>query len=179
MTTLKQLSGPARYIAGNRNVTRGIVAIGTNKARINTTAAITPVIDGLMRTKAALTSDALVACVAATHLAAAEANWQQPSGTVGFYTQPASTTVYYVLCINAGGTTCTVQGTYDGQAIANGSGYSEGSGGVPDIPNSLAPWGMVKVVTGATTFVPTTTEFDAASVTSTFYDLSNLPATAP
>jgi hypothetical protein len=180
MTTLKQATGPNRYLIGNRNDTRGIVAIGTNKARINTTAAITPVINGLMYTKAAMTSDALVACKAATHLATAEANWLQPSGLDGaFYTQPANTTVYYVLCINAGGTTCTVQGTYDGQAISNGSGYSEGSGGVPDIPNSLAPWGMVKVVTGATTFVPATTEFDAASVTSTFYDIANLPASAP
>jgi hypothetical protein len=178
MTTLKQLTGPARYVAGNFNATRGVVAIGTNKARINTTAAITPVIDGIMRTKAALTSDALVACVAATHLATAEANWTQPSGNSGFYVQPAGTTVYYVLCINAAGTTCTVQGTYDGQPIANGSGYSEGSGGVPDIPNSLCPWGMVKVVAAAA-FTPTTTEFDAANITSTFYDIANLPATAP
>lgn len=179
MTTLKQATGPSRYLIGNHNTTRGIFAIGTSKAAINTTAAITPVIDGVMRTKAAVTSTALVAAVGATHLSTAEANWTQPSGHPGFYTQPASTTVYYVVCINAAGTVVVVQGTYAGQPIASSGGYAQGSGGVPNIPASLCPFGMIKIVTGATTFVPATTEFDAANVTATFYDLANLPSTAP
>ena len=50
----------------------------------------------------------LVATVAATHLPASQAAWLQPSGLSDFYTQPASTTVYYVLTLNAAGTMSSV-----------------------------------------------------------------------
>lgn len=180
MSSLKQVtSAPVRHALGNRCMTRPILAIGTSKAAFNTGAAAVNSIDGIIRNLGAQTSTALVATVAATHLPAAEAGWLQPSGRSGFYTQPASTTVYYVLTVNAAQTVTVVQGTYDGQPIANSSGYAEGDGNVPAIPAGLAPFGMIKVVTGATTFVPATTEFDAANVTSTFYDLACLPAANP
>lgn len=179
MSSLKQVSSqPVRHLLGNRCNSRPILAIGTSKAAINTTAAAEFVIDGIIRNKAAITSGALVA-LAASHLPTAGAAYLQPSGLAGFYTQPASTTVYYVLALNAAGTQVVVQGTYDGQPIANGAGYAEGDGNVPPLPDGVAPFGMIKVVTGATTFVPATTEFDAANVTSTFYDLACLPAANP
>lgn len=180
MSSLKQISSaPVRSVLGNRCMSRPIVAIGTTKSAINTTAAAEFTIDGIIYNKAAMTSEALVATVAATHLPASQAAWLQPSGLSGFYTQPASTTVYYVLTLNAAGTMTVVQGTYDGQPIANGAGYAEGDGSVPALPEGVAPFGMVKVVTGATTFVPATTLFDAANVTATFYTLACLPAANP
>lgn len=184
MTTLKQLTGPARYLAGNRCMSRPVVAMyATTKSQIQTSAAIENVIDGIIRNVAAISSGAaLVACKAATHLAAAEADWLQPSGLDGsFYVQPAGKTVYYVLCVNAAGTVVVVQGTYDGQPlVSGGSGLgAEGSGSIPDIPNSLAPFGLIKIVTGSATFTVGTTLFDAANQTSTFYDIANLPAVAP
>lgn len=179
MSSLKQVSSqPVRHLLGNRCNSRPILAIGTSKAAINTSAAAECTIDGIIYNLGAQTSTALVA-TAASHLPTSEAGYLQPSGRTGFYTQPASTTVYYVVTINAASTVTVVQGTYDGQPIANGAGYAEGDGNVPPLPAGVAPFGMIKVVTGATTFVPATTEFDAANVTSTFYTLSCLPSANP
>lgn len=179
MSSLKQVSSqPVRHLLGNRCLSRPIVAIGTTKSAFNTSAAAECTIDGIIYNLTAQTSTALVA-LAASHLPAAGAAYLQPSGLAGFYTQPANTTVYYVLAINAASTVVVVQGTYDGQPIANGAGYAEGDGNVPPLPDGVAPFGMIKVVTGATTFVPATTLFDAANVTSTFYTLACLPAANP
>lgn len=178
MTTLKQLTGPVRHLVGNRCLSRPVLAIGTTKSAFNTTAAAEYVIDGIIRNKAAMTSEALVALKASTHLPAALADWRQPSGADGsFYVQPANKTVYYVLCLNAAGTAVVVQGTYDGQPLQGG--YAEGDGSVPMIPDGVAPFGLIKVVTGATTFTVGTTLFDAANVTTTFYDIASLPASNP
>ena len=85
---------------------------------------------------------------------------QALSGTV----VPISTTAYFVLSLDASGNVTVNQGT----------------GALPDVADSLTPFGIIKVVTnGSTTFTPGTTATNAAGVTVTFYDVSLLPATAP
>lgn len=160
MAKLSHLGGPNRFLHGNINLSRAVVAIGTVKSGINTTNAIISVIDGIMRSVAALVSQALV------------------TGGDAFRVQPQNTTVYYVFAVNAAGLVRTFQGRYLGEPFTSPTGLSlVGDGAVPDIPDGWAPFGMAKVATAAaTTFTPNTTLFDAAGVTTTFYDLMCLPA---
>jgi len=148
-----------RAVSGNVCLTRPITAIGTTKSAINTTAAVVHSIGGIIRNLAALTSQALV------------------TGAEAFRVQPANTTVYYVFAVNAGGTVHTFQGRYAGEPYLSPTGMAlVGDGNVPDIPDTYAPFGMVKVAMGAATFTPGTTLFDAANVTATWFDLHCLPA---
>ena len=53
-----------------------------------------------------------------------------------------------------------------------------GTGGIPALPAGYCPIGAIKVKTAAaTTFTPGTTALDAAGLTVTFTDLSQLPLT--
>lgn len=157
---LSHINAIAARLFGNVALSKASTAIGTVKSGINTTGTLTYAIDGILRTLAALTSQALV------------------TGAEAFRVQPANKTVYYVFAVNAAGTVRTFQGRWQGEPYTDVSGVSVvGDGSVPDIPDGWAPFGMAKVVTGATTFTPNTTLFDAANVTTTFYDLMCLPAT--
>lgn len=75
--------------------------------------------------------------------------------------QAANTTKYYLLTINAAGTGAITQGT----ATA-----------LPDCPADSCPVGYLKIVTTAT-FTPATTNHDAAGITTTYTNLSQMPLT--
>lgn len=99
------------------------------------------------------------------------------TGQDTFYVQPVSQTVYYTIVANSGGTVYCIQGTYSGQTFTPFK-NKLGDGSIPDVAvaDTYCVLGYVKVVTDAThTFTPATTAFDAAGITSTFYDAVALP----
>lgn len=136
-------SAVQRFLFGTRAFTSGALALGTTKSKVKTAATINYCIDGIMYTVAA-TDDLFVFT----------------DTTV----QAASTTKYYLLCLDAAGTASIVTGT---------------ATTLPDAPAGTCPVGYVKVVTsGAGTFIPGTTLLDAAQVTETYVNLSCAPAGA-
>jgi len=163
-------SQAVRTLLANRSLSKATLAINAGSAAtIKTTGTNYFTIDGIQYSYAALSAQAL----------AADATQQALiSGQAGFYVQPISKTVYYVIGINSSGTVKCFQGTYTGQTFTNFVGRA-GDSLIPDIGNSYCPIGMIKVVTGSATFTPATTALDAANITFTFYDLSVLPSTAP
>lgn len=167
---------PVRLLA-NACFGRVNAAIGATTTAFTTTG--TPAVshDGALTTLTAQTNTALTA-LAAADLPAAFAQYLQPSGLTGFYTQPANTTVFYVIGVTAGGAWRVVQGTFTGQNIGGSQGISAaGVSMIPDVPTEgFTPVSIARVVTGATTFVPGTTALNAANVTTTFRDVSVLPA---
>lgn len=169
---LNDVGQTVRGLIGSMNIGKAVLAINAASAlTVKTTSALAYVINGIYYSKAILSAQTLV------------------TGGDAFYTQPASTTVYYVLGIDSSGTVKTFQGTYSGQvwnAAATSASQSAnqqgvvGNGAVPDVDSSTyAVFGMIKVVTGATTFLPGTDALDKASVTFTFYDLAMIPGTNP
>ena len=110
----------------------------------------------------------------------------QPSGRTGFYTQPAGTTVYYVIGVNASGSWKVVQGTFDPVAAQSTTAdpmqvsayggmltpYAIGKSVIPDVPDGFTPVVVMKVVTSASAFVPATT---ALTGLATFKNVSVLP----
>ena len=170
MTRLQDFtSAPGRDLLGNIALSKAALAIGTAKTAINTTATLVYAVGGVLSSKAAMTSQALTLY---------SRDGKQAGNT---YVQPANTTVFYTIAINAAGTTvAAVQGTYAGQILVDPTqnGVSTGGDGlVPNAPAGFTPFGVIKVVTGATTFTIGTDNFDKANVTSTFYDVAVLPAT--
>jgi hypothetical protein len=128
-------------------------------------------IDGAKRTIADVTNKAL----------ATLAGLQNPiTGRDGYYSQPISTTVYYVWCVNAAGTSYVIQGTYAGQVISRAGRDGLGDGSIPDIVlEGYAPIAVFKVVNGTNAvFIPATTFWDATGVTSSACPVSMLPSGA-
>lgn len=114
----------------------------------------------------------------------ANAALQYPiTGTNGFYTAPAgvTTTFYFLIVIDASGNYKAIQGTYLNQtftAFRN----ALGTGALPDIAvnNTYVPIGWIKVVNTTNAFVPGTTLWNAAGVTTTTGDLLGvLPSVNP
>lgn len=168
MSTLSNVSDANRYLHGNVVLSRAVLAIGTTKSAIDTTNAVVFANNGVIYNKAAMTSQVLTS---ATGPLAPGVG----STTGGTYVQPAGKTVYYVVCLDSAGTVTCVQGSYNGQPLG-GPGLV-GDGKIPDPGTSVTPFGVIKVVTaGAATFTLGTTLFDAANVTTTFYDVHVLPA---
>lgn len=159
-----------RNLLGTHSIGYWTLAINAGSAAtIKTTNTNYFVINGIKYSKAALSAVAL----------AADATQQALiTGQSTFYVQPISTTVHYVIGIDSGGTVKCFQGTYADQSFTPFS-SNLGTGDVPDIGDSYAPIGMIKVVTGSATFTPATTALDAANITFTFYDLERLPSTNP
>lgn len=172
---LNQLGISALRALGTSCLVKAVLAINAAAAAtVKTTNAITYVIDGILYSKVALAAQALAPISGA------------------FYTQPANTTVYYTLALDAAGNVRVVQGTYAGQPLNTGGVVTVGDGTVPDVPDlSVAsmdtsgnqtpatiwcPFGVIKVVTGATTFLAGTDALDKASCTFTFYDVMYLPS---
>jgi len=100
------------------------------------------------------------------------------TGQDTFYVQPASTTVYYLIVVNAAGTVYVIQGTYSGQSFTPFK-NSLGTGDLPDIAvaETYAPIGCFKVVTGTTAFTVGTTNLDATTggMAITWASLNKLP----
>ena len=143
----------------------GTLAIGTVTSGINTTTTIAYAVNGIFSAKTAMTSQVLT-----------NINGPLNGPSVTSYTQPASTTVYYVLCLDSVGTVSVVQGSYAGQPLGGGA---IGNGDVPDVSATVCPFGMIKIVLGATTFTAGTTLLGAANVTATYFNLLCIPATNP
>lgn len=179
MTTLAAATSSTAKLIGNFVLTKANAVIGATASAFTTGNAITTCIAGVLRTLAAQTNTALSALVQADFLTgpqiAAGQEWRQPSGSVGFYVQPANTTVYYVLCVNAAGTVRVVQGTYDGQPISNMGTTMVGKSVIPDIPDAFVAFAVMKVVTGGSAFTPGTT---ALTGIATFIDVAVLPEAA-
>lgn len=172
-------AGP-QATAGNRCTSAHVLAINAGgAATVKTTGAIVHTLDGVTRSKAALSAQSIA--VTHNYLGVASAG----------YVQPASTTVYYTLAVNAAGSVAVVQGAYFGQTFDTaptaslgqnsfGGARVTGDGAVPSVPAGYCPFGLVKVATnGSTTFTPGTTALDAAGVTASFFDLAVIPASKP
>ena len=175
MSKLSDLNSAAARLLGNMVLTKANAVIGATATAFTTGNAITTVIDGVMRTLAAQTNTALAALATADFAAPtsqAALNFLQPSGLTGFYVQPAGTTVYYALCVNSAGTVRVVQGTYDGQQLQAGL-SAPGKSWIPDVPDSWAPFAVMKVVTAGSAFTPATT---ALTGLATFADVAILPS---
>lgn len=175
MSKMNHLPTAAQRLLGNCIQGRAAVVIGATTSAITSTVAVVSVIDGITRGVAAFTNQALTA-LAASDLGSALANWLQPWGRPGFYVQPANTTVYYVVVVNAAGNIRVVQGTWAGQLLTDPSGYTQvGVGDVPDIPDGVVPLAILKVASGGSTFTPGTT---ALTGITTIIETSVLPSVA-
>lgn len=152
--------GVLRALLGNRNHGRGAIVIGATAAAVTTSAAFVFTIGGVVYSRAAMTNEALVAL----------------PGTGPFRVQPPNTTVYYTLGVNAAGTVHVVQGRFEGERFISPTGLSVvGDGTVPSLPDTHAPFALIKVVTGSASFTPGTTALNAANLTSTLWDIATLP----
>jgi hypothetical protein len=163
-----------RLAIGNKCLTKATLNGTGAVATVTTTGTNTYTVDGIFRTFAAWTTQS----VAITHTAAG-----LPVSLQAAYVQPVLTTVYYVMALNAAGTVACIQGSFAGQQVAAIPGVAEAytaSGGLPIVPAGYTPIGLFKVVlTGAATFTPATTLWNAAGVTATFFDVTVLPSVAP
>lgn len=81
--------------------------------------------------------------------------------------QAADTTCWYALCIDSAG------------AVTAYKGKDDETNALPAHPANLCCFAVLKVVTVAVTFQMGTDDYDKAGVTSTFYDVSFLPAAPP
>lgn len=159
---------------GNFCLSKGVLAINAGSAAtIKTTNALNYSVGGVLYTKSALSAQSFAATHRPDGSAVTTANPQ--------YVQPASTTVIYVVALNANGDVAVIQGSYAGQAltyVGTPSKTVTQTGGVPALPAGYVPIGAVKVATAtATTFTPGTTALDAAGITATYFDLALLPIT--
>lgn len=147
----------------------------TTASKVDALGTGTYLMDGLAYTAAAA-DEYVLSALAATDLPSSQANWVQPWGGSGFYVQPASSTVYYVIgfAYNAGTPTLkVVQGTYDSQVIPNTGGAVIGKSVIPDVPEvGFVPITVMKVVTAGSTFTPATTLLTGLA---TFKDVGILP----
>lgn len=171
MSTLKNVtSADLRRAVGDRCLVYSTIAINAGSAAtVKTTGAVIYTVDGVVYSKAALSAQAITV----THDQFGRDVSTSPS--LAKYVQPASTTVYYVLALNAAGTVASIQGGYNGQSITyNGQAFTS-AGVMPEVPVGYTPFAVLKVVTGATTFDPATTALDAANVTVTYFNVSTLP----
>lgn len=173
-------SGPIKAaLAATTHSAHVFAATGGATATVQTTGAIVGCFGGVTRSRAALSAQSL----APTHDIFGQAN-------ASLYAQPANSTVYYVLGVNAAGTVAVVQGTFAGQnlvppatagvgALAQAGTSFVGDGSIPSLPDGYAPFGLLKIVTGAATFTPGTTNLNASNVTPTFWDIGLIPEGRP
>jgi hypothetical protein len=165
MASLSDISNRAlRELLGTRS--SGVATINLQNGTATFDVVAEP--DGLML---CTVGGAAIAYATTANVAlAAVAALQNPiTGYDGYYTQPAGKTVYYVACVNAAAAVKVVQGTYADQVLGGDKAIGpRGTGLIPDIvvPDSYAPIAVFKVVTAAGTFIPATTFWDSANLTS-------------
>lgn len=172
MSTLKaQPNYDLRRLLGDRCYVFSTLAINAGSAAtIKTTGAVIYSVDGVMYSKAALSAQVITI----THDQFGRDVSTQPS--VAKYVQPVSTTVYYLIGVNAAGTVCTVQGGYSGQTLTVNAQSFVSDGSMPVLPVGYAPIGVIKIApTVAATFNPGTTLLDATNVNATYFNVSTLP----
>lgn len=172
MSTLADITDVRlRKALGNRCLSYPTLAINAaSAATIKTTGTTTYTVDGVIYQKAALSAQAITI----THDQFGRPVSAQPS--LAAYVQPISTTVYYVVMLDASGNVGVIQGGYAGQTITVNNQPYVSNGGMPTMPDGYTPIGVIKVATnGSTTFTPATTALDAAGVTATYFNVSTLP----
>jgi hypothetical protein len=117
---------------------------------------ITYTADGVIKTKAAAASQNL-----ATNKYGANDATNLPAGKTG----------YWVIALDAAGNIKNFQSV---RVLPDGS--VQHTEKIPDVAAGYTPVGVIKVVNAsAGNFVPGTTNFDAAGITTTFYDVAMLP----
>lgn len=163
-----------RALFGTVCLTKATLAINAGAAAtIKTTGTTTYVIDGVFYTKAALAAQVL------TPDAVVQARL---SGQALYYVQPANSTVYYVVGLDAAGNVRVFQGIYNGY-VGPGPNPILGDAttyvGVPEDIGAYCPIGIIKIVTGATTFTPAVDALDKALVTATYFDVCMCPSVNP
>lgn len=134
--------------SGYGALSSGAVAITTDKTKFKTTATIAYLLNGLFYSKAA--TDNLVFSSGHTALGNNQA-------------------CLFGLFLDASGNVSTTQGPI----VSAGDPCP-----VPAAPGNAAIFGLIKVVTGAATFTPNTTAFDASGVTTTFLNAARMPGSA-
>ena len=150
-----------RALLGNRALASGAFVVGAAAAAVSSTVTIPYIINGVFYSKAAVTSQVLTGVTTTGPLVGG-----------GTYVQPAATTVYYVLALNAAGTLVVTQGSYSGQPLGQPAVYGDGS--PPDVQDlTLCPVCVIKVVTAGSTFTLGTT---ALTGISTFFNIASLPS---
>jgi len=142
---------PLRTAIGNMCFTSGTLAIGTSKAKFDTTTTINYSIGGVLKIITALTSATMIVA----------------SSDDGSTTQAIGTTCWYVACINSAGTYEAYKGEDDVTTV------------LPSVPNDVCPFGLIKVVNATNVFTMGTTNYDASGVTSTFTNISVMPVSPP
>ena len=173
MSSLNNIvSAEVRAALANRCHTKATLAINAGgAATVKTTGATTYSVDGVLYSKAALSAQS----IAVTH----DCFGNPVASGVAAYVQPTSTTVYYVISVNAAGTVAVSQGSYAGQTQTFANDLSKiytGTGAMPVEPAGYTAIGVIKVApTSAATFTPGTTLLDAANVNATYYDVGILP----
>lgn len=127
------------------------------------------------KTGVAITT-ALAFCIDGVRAAKAAAATNLPltaAGVNGTAVQPAQSTCLYLLVTNAAGVVSSVMGKpILSTILANTAAVLTW----PELPANVAPFGAVRITTGATTFQPGTTALDAANVTAAYIPLFALPA---
>lgn len=146
----------------NRSYSKGALAIhGTNLFDALTAAAVTYSINGILYTKAAMAS------VGAATLGGANGALDETCAAATMTPQLPGFDAAYLLLLDAAGTVKATQGA----SVATG-----GVVQVPGCPPLYAPFGLIKVRNASgSNFVFGTTVFNAAGVTTTFFDVSASP----
>lgn len=142
-----------RRLLGTRCFTKGILAAGSNTAKVKTTTnTVEYCIDGVLYEKAA--TDDLFVCTTVTP-------------------QPDLTTCFYAMCLDKDGTSVVVNGApVLTAAITAGTAKAY----IPELPETACLIGAVKVVASGGAFTPGTSAFaTAGNFTVTFYNLSCTP----
>lgn len=174
MSSLADISNKAlRSLIGTKQHSRPLVNLQDGTATFDSVTEPDAIlrfdIDGVAFTAADVTNKALATLAAL----------QNPiTGLDGYYSQPVSTTVYYVWCISSAGTSYVIQGTYAGQVISRGGRNGVGTGGIPDIvADGYCPMAIFKVVNGVTAvWIPGTTNWNATNVQAYATPISVLPS---
>lgn len=157
-----------RILSGNRAEASAGFATGTTTTLVKTTVVLPYVINGIWYSKAITDNQAVTGATVTGPLVGG-----------GTYTQPAATTVYYVLSYNAAGTLYVTQGSYAGQSL--GQPGAVGDGSIPDVQDlTLCPAGILKVVNTSLSanggFRLGTDAIGIANTTATYFNIANLPS---
>lgn len=169
-------SSDLRAALGNRTFGKVTLAINAaSAATIKSTGAISYSVDGVCPTaKAALSAQAITVTHNALGLAVS-------AGAVA-YTLPIGKTAYYVIALDVSGNVGVFQGTYAGQEVSAVNGLHAaftGTGGLPTIPYTYTPIGIIKVTATSAVFLAGTTVLDVGTITVTYTDVTMLPSVAP
>lgn len=149
----------------------GALAAGTTAATIKSTATVTYTVDGRFYSKNA-TDNVSVAYTGASVYQAAAGGVQAVTGA--FTGAVGGSTRLYLIVLDASGNFSVVPGK-----IVNTAELTAGrvSLDYPDAPNLTCAVGAMRVaLTAGTAFLPGTTALDATGVTTTFINLSTVPA---